>query len=240
MDCSMPGMDGIEVTRRMRAHEQRLSMDRVPVIALTAHVVGTAMIGWQDAGIDEVITKPFQLSQISQALARHLRHKQRAKTRPSPATLRRKADVPQTAPNATPVLDPETFGGLRQLEAKGAAGLLTRVIGLYADRAPAALEAIRDSLESGSSIHIAEAAHALKSMSANLGAARVREACGELENAARADDLSKAIEQTAVIEAALSEALVELAALPERLPSGAHSAAVDAMPAKRPLLRVLK
>ncbi len=55
MDCQMPGLDGFEATRRIRA----MKRNRVPIIALTA---GTADMERQfavDAGMDDFLSKPI-------------------------------------------------------------------------------------------------------------------------------------------------------------------------------------
>ncbi len=58
-DISMPLMDGLEATRKIRAHEREHARSPVPIIAMTAH----AMDGDKDrilaAGIDEYLTKPL-------------------------------------------------------------------------------------------------------------------------------------------------------------------------------------
>jgi len=67
MDCQMPEMDGYEATRRIRAHEQRHNL-HVPIIALTAN----AMIGDREqclsVGMDDFLSKPFQLHELSTML----------------------------------------------------------------------------------------------------------------------------------------------------------------------------
>ena len=47
MDCSMPEMDGFAATRAIRAFEQEARPARTPVVALTAHVAGSAADSWQ-------------------------------------------------------------------------------------------------------------------------------------------------------------------------------------------------
>jgi len=56
LDISLPGMDGTEVLRRMKA-DVRLS--RLPVIALTAHAMAGDRERYLAQGFDEYLTKPI-------------------------------------------------------------------------------------------------------------------------------------------------------------------------------------
>jgi CheY-like chemotaxis protein len=66
MDLNLPGMDGWEATRWLRAEE---TTQHIPVIALTAH----AMIGDREraleAGCDEYETKPVDLARLLTKIA---------------------------------------------------------------------------------------------------------------------------------------------------------------------------
>jgi CheY-like chemotaxis protein len=55
MDLSLPGMDGWEATRRLKADERtRL----IPIVALTGHALAGASEGAKRAGCDSFVTKP--------------------------------------------------------------------------------------------------------------------------------------------------------------------------------------
>jgi CheY-like chemotaxis protein len=55
MDLSLPGMDGWEATRQLKA-DPRTS--RIPVVALTGHALAGASEGARKAGCDSFVTKP--------------------------------------------------------------------------------------------------------------------------------------------------------------------------------------
>jgi two-component system, cell cycle response regulator DivK len=55
MDLSLPGMDGWEATRRLKADE---STRHIPIVALTGHALAGASEGAKKAGCDSFVTKP--------------------------------------------------------------------------------------------------------------------------------------------------------------------------------------
>ncbi|HET9642484.1 MAG TPA: ATP-binding protein, partial [Burkholderiaceae bacterium] len=59
MDCQMPVLDGIEATRRIRAHERHHGLAHLPVIALTANTAMDDREECRRAGMDLFLGKPF-------------------------------------------------------------------------------------------------------------------------------------------------------------------------------------
>ncbi len=72
MDVQMPGMDGLEATRRLRALQAAGRLRRFPIIALTAHAMASDHQASLDAGMDAHLTKPVQLEQLRACLDRWL------------------------------------------------------------------------------------------------------------------------------------------------------------------------
>ncbi len=70
-DIHMPGMDGIEAARAIRAMEAKNGNPRVPIVALTADALETGKRACRDAGMDGFLTKPVdpaELEEMFQAL----------------------------------------------------------------------------------------------------------------------------------------------------------------------------
>lgn len=70
MDCQMPGLDGIEATRRIRA--RGFNKDGLPIIALTAHVFEQDRERCLEAGMNDFLSKPLSLERLGSVLSRYL------------------------------------------------------------------------------------------------------------------------------------------------------------------------
>jgi PAS domain S-box-containing protein len=69
MDFQMPGLDGIETTRRIRAHESAEASRRTPILALTANTLVEDRYACFEAGMDGFLIKPLDRDKLAQALA---------------------------------------------------------------------------------------------------------------------------------------------------------------------------
>jgi PAS domain S-box-containing protein len=68
MDVHMPGSDGIEATRHIRAAEAEQSLARTPIIALTANALEEEREACRLAGMDGFLTKPLDRERLKAAL----------------------------------------------------------------------------------------------------------------------------------------------------------------------------
>jgi|SRR5579862_1058622 len=82
LDLMLPGIDGFEVCRRLRA------LSRVPILMLTARSDTTDVIVGLELGADDYVTKPFQPGELVARLRAVLR-----RSFPEPSELERVGDV---------------------------------------------------------------------------------------------------------------------------------------------------
>ena len=59
LDLGLPGLDGLEVCRRLRK-----AGNRVPILMLTARTAVSDRVGGLDAGADDYLVKPFALDEL--------------------------------------------------------------------------------------------------------------------------------------------------------------------------------
>ncbi|MBT2419093.1 response regulator transcription factor [Streptomyces sp. ISL-22] len=89
LDVMMPGIDGLQVCRVLRAEG-----DRTPILMLTALVETQDRIAGLDAGADDYVVKPFDVEEVFARLRALLRRTSETQGAP--------ADVPKQAPATTP------------------------------------------------------------------------------------------------------------------------------------------
>ena len=72
MDCHMPGTDGFEAARSIRAAEAREQPGprHLPIVALTAAAMPEDQAACRAAGMDDFLSKPVTMAQLSATLAR--------------------------------------------------------------------------------------------------------------------------------------------------------------------------
>ncbi len=248
MDGSMPELDGYDATREIRAREQTVVRPRLPVVALTAHVVGLAADAWRDAGMDAVLHKPFTLASLAATLGQFLQASAPASA-PAPAPVAQPTPAPAPVLQAAskpavllyggePLIDEEIAAQLAAMAAAGRKEFVDRVHGLYRDNAPESVDKLAQAVAKADADAAAKAAHALKSMSYNVGARIVARMAGDIEASAREDRLpaAAAVEE---LRNVLSRTLSAIAVGPER-PASDETLDDSLSPKDAELLRDLK
>jgi signal transduction histidine kinase/CheY-like chemotaxis protein len=68
MDIQLPGMDGMETVRRIRAIEYAKKQSKTPIIAVTAFAMAGDREKCLQAGMDEYLTKPFLSEELKKKI----------------------------------------------------------------------------------------------------------------------------------------------------------------------------
>lgn len=71
-DVQMPTIDGLELTRRIRALEESGERARLPIIAVTAHAVESYRVQGLELGMDAYLTKPIRFNDLVDGVERHI------------------------------------------------------------------------------------------------------------------------------------------------------------------------
>jgi CheY-like chemotaxis protein/HPt (histidine-containing phosphotransfer) domain-containing protein len=164
MDIQMPGMDGLEATRRIRAE---IPPERQPwIVAMTANVLFEQREACQAAGMDDFVQKPVGRTDLRAALARC---------------------GERTA--SPPSLDPACLDSLRRLGELAGRPLLREVIELYLAETPRLLKRMQEALLCSDAEDLAFAAHSLKGSSGQIGAVQVAALSAKIEQTAKSAEL---------------------------------------------------
>jgi CheY-like chemotaxis protein/HPt (histidine-containing phosphotransfer) domain-containing protein len=216
MDCHMPVMDGFDATAAIRRLEGAAS--RVPIIAMTAGVQDEDRRRCLEAGMEDFLTKPVDMTALAAMLAQWVQNKTPLQADPDepvtnqavPATNQA---VPVLDPNE-PALDPARLDLLRNLGPLGGRGLLAETAHAFRSEVPASLAALVLAIVERDDGGLKRAANKLKGGAANIGAAGAATICTQLEESADADgearsrDLIGQLEtELARVDAALDRAL---------------------------------
>ncbi len=109
LDVMMPGVDGLQVCRELRAEG-----DSTPILMLTALVETAERIAGLDAGADDYVVKPFDVEEVFARLRALLRRTGREET-----DTREETGTRGETDTASPGADPEREPEARFLEAAG-------------------------------------------------------------------------------------------------------------------------
>ena len=72
MDMSMPVMDGLEATRRIRSWEQEWERPACPIIALTANAMRSDRERCITAGMSDFLSKPVRKAELIEVISRYI------------------------------------------------------------------------------------------------------------------------------------------------------------------------
>ncbi len=214
MDISMPGMDGLETTRRIRALADP-DLSRLPVVGMSAHVFRQEIEGHLAAGLDRLLTKPVfpeRLFDTIETLFREPGEPQAAEALAEPAG-------DEAGRSGSPILDEQVLDEDASMLGLAA---VTRILETYRSVLPRQLAALEDAAGTGDPAALAKAAHAIKSAAGAVGASRLAQQAGTCEEAAESGRETEAYGLARSLAALHEESLAAIARLLQRLQMAAE------------------
>ncbi|MBF0461323.1 MAG: response regulator [Magnetococcales bacterium] len=207
MDCHMPVLNGLEVTRTLRGQEAAGGKGaRTPVIALTASITETDRARCFAAGMDDFLAKPVDAQILLQVLHRWLR------VTPGPSAVEPTPDLairPDLAPEsaAGSPLDETAFDAESRIMGKERMDRLVRAFFQDLERN---MVALRMAVAAQDAHKIFEVAHALKGCCGAVYATGMTRHCEEMQQVGKTGALGRAtplLEQLEVEHALLRKTL---------------------------------
>ncbi len=181
MDCQMPVMDGYEATKNIRRIEQEHGLERVPIIALTAHALKGDRERCMAVGMDDYITKPFNEKQLANILFRWASSQNIDVFQ----SVEMKKQKEKAACSGCAHIDENIIDNLVHILKGRSSDSLKSLIAVYLESSTDIVQQFSQFLANNDYENIWQSAHSLQSSSANLGAGQLAALCIELEAAGR-------------------------------------------------------
>ncbi|HEY4250309.1 MAG TPA: ATP-binding protein [Roseomonas sp.] len=174
LDLNMPVMDGLEVVKMNRF--TTLGRKQLPMIALTADATPEAEARCREGGFDAFLLKPVEPRKLLETIDTMMTE---ARPEPRPAV----ADISEhprwrSGGSAPPPLDPAVIESLKTL---GGPDFVEELAQDFLADAAAHLDAMGKAAEAADVTAFRLAAHAMRSIAANLGARAVEDCCQRAE-----------------------------------------------------------
>ncbi len=186
MDCHMPEMDGYEATAEIRKKEG--ANRHTPILALTADALTGSKEKCLRAGMDDFITKPVSVENLSQVLHRWLDNtlyengesKEHHQSSPTP--------LPGSIHDEPPLIR-KKLDELRELSGTDDPSFYVSVFELFLQDCPDHVQAISQAFEQNEAQTLMKAAHAFKGACNSIGAKSLAKISFELETHGRSDEI---------------------------------------------------
>jgi two-component system, NarL family, sensor histidine kinase EvgS len=178
-DCNMPGMDGYALCRAIREEESRLGMARTPVVAWTANAMREAADQCKAAGMDDLMTKPTELSRLRAILAKYLVGVESANL--AAEAGRDALATPGTEADAAPI-DLSVLAAVTD----GDQDFADTIVEMFHKGLPGQIEALQASCAASDFEAIKRVAHKLAGSASTIGAVPLANVCREMERNAMA------------------------------------------------------
>jgi PAS domain S-box-containing protein len=173
MDIQMPGMDGLDASRRIRAQ----CGEALPIIALTAHAFAEERERCRAAGMDDFLAKPFKPNELYGMVERWVGDVER---RGAPRAEERAHMGEQGEDVGRAPVDLDGFRSV--MREAGVEEVVGVTLDVYLTEAPQLFSGLEGAVEKGEAEEVRRAAHSLKSASGNIRAKRLAELLQRMED----------------------------------------------------------
>ena len=190
MDVQMPGVDGMETTRRIR---ERLGAASPRIIAVTANALPGDRERYLAAGMDAYVSKPIQLEALRAAIDQ---------------AAAQSVELPVVA--TAEAVDWRRIDSLAPFDADGSM-VASAIASFFAD-APERIRSIGAAHAADDEAGVEASAHALAGAAGNIGAAKLQQLALEVESHARNGRLRDARPSLDAMESTLAQTRAALAA----------------------------
>jgi signal transduction histidine kinase/CheY-like chemotaxis protein/HPt (histidine-containing phosphotransfer) domain-containing protein len=186
MDCHMPQIDGFKASTHLRLNPSGPNdLEGIPIVALTADVREGIKDQCANAGMNDYLSKPFTLVEISNKLKLWL-----DKSKHQKPVL---SFQPENVEKSKHIIDPAAWDTIRSLQRPNQPDVLHKLIAIYLENTPELIELMSQYIQDADEKAFFETAHTIKSSSENLGANRIMQICQKME-CDQEQDQDKALE----------------------------------------------
>jgi PAS domain S-box-containing protein len=204
MDVQMPDMDGLEAARLIRDPRSTVLNHKIPIIAMTAHVMQGDREKCMEAGMNDYVSKPLYPKVLMEALEKWLP--------PGEAVQEQKpVEVQDRGPALSKESDAPVFDRAGMMKRLMNDEDMARIVAAgYLDDMSKQIKVLRSYLKAGDAASTERQAHTIKGASATVGGEALREVAFNMEKAAKAGDLGSVttrLQELDVQFACLNEAL---------------------------------
>ncbi len=179
MDWHMPGIDGLEVTRRLRAGAAGDVASTLPIIALTANAFAEDRAACLAAGMNDFLTKPVLAQTLLAAVTRWV-NRPLAASRPSHAPSTDEAAAASRSP-APPAYDPSVLQALPMVADGSQPDCLHEMLEIFNTGLADLLDTLPLRIHQGEAAGARLTLHSLKSSAACVGALAISALAAEGE-----------------------------------------------------------